>query len=104
VKDNIVLNLMYLIFSIHLSEAYSFRISLCSFLIDFLLAIASLADGLYIWITIGAQLADQYIWLASFEFFILPIIFIVTLIVVCYQRWTCGKRPDPYPEELAPAP
>jgi hypothetical protein len=31
-----------------------------SFFIDFLLAIVGLAGGLYIWVTIGAQLADQY--------------------------------------------
>jgi hypothetical protein len=69
-----------------------------TFIVDFLLALAGFILGITFWIIFGQHLADHSMWLASFEFFIFPIIFFISVIIVYYQRWTCRKRPDPYTE------
>jgi membrane protein implicated in regulation of membrane protease activity len=75
-----------------------------AFLVDIVLALAAIAGGIALWIIFGAAIADHVMWLASFEFFIFPIIFIITVVIVYYQRWTCRRRRGPYAQELAPDP
>jgi Icc-related predicted phosphoesterase len=73
-----------------------------SFGIDVLVALGCLAGALSVWVLYGAGIADHTLWLASFEFFIFPIIFIVISFVLYWKRWSCKKKVDRYGEELAP--
>jgi hypothetical protein len=114
VKDQIMTEMLYLVFpSVYLGlilfgwvcilSLYDHQPS-WSFVIDFLVAVAAWAGGLTVWVLYGAGIADHTFWLASFEFFIFPIIFIVILVVLYYERWSCKRPADPYGEELAPEP
>jgi hypothetical protein len=114
VKDKMMTEMMYLIFpSAYLGLILFGWVCILalydhqphwSFVIDFVIALIALAGGLVIWIRFGAGIADHTLWLASFEFIIFPIIFIVVLVIVYYRRWTCKRPAEPYGEELAPEP
>jgi hypothetical protein len=61
------------------------------FIVDIIVALAALGGGIVVWMILGTHTANHTIWLASPEFIILPILFVLVVIVVYVRRKT---QPD----------
>jgi membrane protein DedA with SNARE-associated domain len=53
---------------------------------DILVALAGLAGGIGSWILGGAPTADHTMWLTSLEFIVFPVIFILVVAIVYYEK------------------
>jgi hypothetical protein len=58
------------------------------YLIDGIVALIALGGGITVWMIVGTHTADHSLWVASPEFIILPIVFIVVEITVYARRKT----------------
>jgi hypothetical protein len=54
--------------------------------IDILVALAGLAGGTAVWMIAGTPVADNHMWLTSFEYFVFPLVFIATVAFAYYGR------------------
>jgi hypothetical protein len=54
--------------------------------IDWLIGLAGLVAGITVWMIAGTPVADNLMWLTSFEFFILPLVFVGTVVFLYARR------------------
>jgi hypothetical protein len=78
--------LMFILFSFVCALAlYDYDVTR-SMLFDIFLALGAFTCGLAVWMIGGTPAADHTMWVSSFEFIILPVIFIIVVSVVYCQR------------------
>jgi hypothetical protein len=72
-----------------------------SFLVDLIIGAGMWGGGQYVWFWLGAANAADYVYLASFEFFIFPVVFVAFAVYTYAQRWMCFG-PKPVQNEVLP--
>lgn len=63
-----------------------------SYIFDFVMIALLVGISEFVWCYYGAGASDDFYWLASFEFFIFPLLFIAMCAVLYYMRCTCNVQ------------